>query len=520
MPYQNRMNLRPPEKSVDQTWTPDDIYDAVSSDLNIIHRFAEDRRVERKSAKLTDRILAEYYTVYANKQPHGGVIFFGVEDDGTFSGCSKLSANQLDKIERAHVVYCPEAKVELNHLSVYNDKGEADFIIAIRVYYHESKLVETTRGEAFTRDGSSKRKLTDSEKREIRIKKREIDFEREDVILNWPDDFNLDLVDEYCQKFTKQRCIEETQSPEKILANNRLGRFVNNLFYPNSACALLFANDPRMIFPGAYIRLMKFAGYEERSGENYNLIDGKDFWIQGSLPTLISEAEKIIESEIRNFTGRINGKFQSRPEYPKEVWLEAVVNACVHRSYNFRNMPISVKMFDDKLVVQSPGGFPPPTTATTISDNGHNPRNPYLMEALYYFDQVKCAHEGVRRMNEVMDQAKLPSPEFTEAFNDGNSVKVILRNNVEQRKSFIDSEAKASLDESNYKLLGENEKKIVNYLAEYGSINTTEAGKLLGVSWPTSKKVITKLINMGFCKYSDNNAKGKRNPKKRVILVN
>lgn len=65
-------------------------------------------------------------------------------------------------------------------------------------------------------------------------------------------------------------------------------------------------------------------------------------------------------------------RFYTRPEYPREVWLEAVINACVHRSYNFKYMNIFVKMFDDKFVVESPGGVLPPTTAETIYES-HNP---------------------------------------------------------------------------------------------------------------------------------------------------
>jgi ATP-dependent DNA helicase RecG len=41
----------------------------------------------------------------------------------------------------------------------------------MRVQYREDKLVETTAGDAFIRSGDTKRKLTDDEKREIRITK-------------------------------------------------------------------------------------------------------------------------------------------------------------------------------------------------------------------------------------------------------------------------------------------------------------------------------------------------------------
>ena len=71
----------------------------------------------------------------------------------------------------------------------------------------------------------------------------------------------------------------------------------------------------------------------------------------------------MIGSQLREFTRlESDGKFYTASEYPQDAWYEAVVTACVHRSYNLKNMNIFVKMFDDRLVVESPGGFPPLVT--------------------------------------------------------------------------------------------------------------------------------------------------------------
>lgn len=65
------------------------------------------------------------------------------------------------------------------------------------------------------------------------------------------------------------------------------------------------------------------------------------------------------------------------------------------------------------MVVESPGAFLPPTTADTVFD-AHNPRNPNIMWALYYFDFVQCAFEGTRRMRNEMRAANLPDPIFVQ----------------------------------------------------------------------------------------------------------
>jgi ATP-dependent DNA helicase RecG len=515
---QRQLLFQPPSRAVEQTWTPDDIYEAVESDLSVIDRFKEDKRVERKPARFQSRELGDYFSVYANRQPHGGVIFLGVTDSGEIEGCSCLSQKQLDDIERAGSIYCPEARFTSKNARAYNKDGKADFIIAIRVYYRPDKLVETSSHEAFTREGSSKRKLKELEKREIRIKKREIDYEREDVPLKWPEDFDQALVQEYVSNYARAKALTREQQPEEILADTRLGRRNGPVFHPNVACALLFAKDPRTVFPGAYVRLMRFAGRHERAGQKYNLIDGKDFWIEGPLPRLIAEAEEVIGGEMRSFTRLVDGRFQTSPEYPKDVWLEAVVNACVHRSYNFKTMATFIRMFDDRIVIENPGGFHPPTTAATIADIGHNPRNPYLMNALFYFNLVKCAHEGTRRMKEVMSEAELPAPEFSEVDTGGNLVRVTLRNDFEHRKTFIDASVEVPISADLYKSLTERERTLVNYLAEHREINITGAKNLLEIHWNTAKKTIEALVTKQVCEYVTRRGKKAHDPSLKVRL--
>ena len=208
---------------------------------------------------------------------------------------------------------------------------------------------------------------------------------------------------------------------------------------------------------------------------------------------MIREAEGIVTSQIRDFT-RLgsDGKFYTRPEYPSDVWLEALINACVHRSYNLNNMNIFVKMFDNRLVVESPGAFPPPVTPDNIYDT-HNPRNPHLMNALFYLDYVKCAHEGTRRMRDFMREANLPEPEFTQKEIGFHQVHVTLRNNVEARKEFVEAGALKILGESVYEDSSSEEKMVINFLAENGKINVSDANRILGRDWQTAKVVLETL---------------------------
>jgi ATP-dependent DNA helicase RecG len=56
-------------------------------------------------------------------------------------------------------------------------------LAGMRVHYREDKLVETVSGEAFVREGDRKRRLTEDEKREIKLNKGQLDIESERVSL-------------------------------------------------------------------------------------------------------------------------------------------------------------------------------------------------------------------------------------------------------------------------------------------------------------------------------------------------
>lgn len=489
-------SVTPPRRELRELWTPDDIFAAAQQEgMRILSLFVEDSRVEWKSARYEPKDLGDYFSMWANTQPHGGIIAVGIEKDGQVGGCLSVGSTRVSAFERAGPDYCPDAQYDIRRIEAQRSSGDSDFVLLIRVFYRPDRLVETVRGEAFVRTGNQKRRLNEDEKREIRINKGQIAYEKEPVGLKYPTDFDSLLIRDFCSHYRAKRGLTSDPTQEQILALNHLGKIQAGEFTPNLACALLFAIDPQEVVPGARIRFLRFAGTEEMSGRHYNVV--KDVFVDGPLPRLIQETESILEGQIRDFTRLgTDGKFYTRPEYPYDVWLEAVINGCVHRSYNLKNMNIFIKMFDDRLVVESPGGFPPPVTPDNIYHH-HNPRNPHLMNALFYLDYVKCAHEGTARMRDMMEEANLPAPEFTQQEVGAHQVHVTLRNAVDARKEFVDAAALKLIGESVYEHLTNEEKMVINFIAENGKINITDTNRLLRRDWQTAKKILESLVKKG-----------------------
>jgi ATP-dependent DNA helicase RecG len=230
---------------------------------------------------------------------------------------------------------------------------------------------------------------------------------------------------------------------------------------------------------------------------------------------MIVAIDRIIESQIRTYSklGK-NGKFYTAPEYPYAAWHEAVVNACVHRSYSLKSMNIFVRMFDDRLVIESPGPFMPFVTPENIYDV-HARRNYFLMDALFYLDFVKCENEGTKRIRDSMAAMELPPPEFAQKEIGGAIVRVTLRNNVKERVGWIDKDASDLVGSAVFTDLGTHERRCVNFAAEHKTINASDVMRLTQLNWHAAKKLMMSLTKRSIFDYK---SKFPRDPNAHWVL--
>ena len=365
----------------------------------------------------------------------------------------------------------------------------------MRVHYSEHKVVKTAKGDAFIRVGDQKRRLSPEQVRDLESSKGQVGVELEPCPhYTFPDDF----YEEGIKAFVTNVRERHPNYPDRlttvdILELRRLGQRHGGKFIPNTACVLMFARDPLRAFPGCKIRFLRYEGVVEKTGTRYNVI--KDVPIEGPIPVLVEEAAATLRQQLREFRKLgPDGKFLPVPEYPYEAWFEAIVNACVHRSYGaLRNMNIFIRMFDDRLEFESPGGFPPPVTPETIYDM-HQPRNPHVMDVMMHLNYAQCAREGARRMRESMTALDLPAPHFSQRDEKTfDLVRVLLKNNSKQRSEWVDADVAAVIGPEKAKTLTEHERRAVNFIAEHKKAHTTQIMRLLGIDWQTARKLLERL---------------------------
>lgn len=105
------------------------------------------------------------------------------------------------------------------------------------------------------------------------------------------------------------------------------------------------------------------------------------------------------------------GLFVTDLEYPEFAWKEIIINAIAHRDYNIKGTDIQIKMFDDRITVESLGIFPGIVRPDHIR-TAHFSRNPKIAQFLHEYDYVQEFGEGVDRMFREMKSANLPDPEY------------------------------------------------------------------------------------------------------------
>ena len=228
----------------------------------------------------------------------------------------------------------------------------------------------------------------------------------------------------------------------------------------------------------------------------------------------------------------------------EKVKKELIVNAVTHRAYSITGTDIQIKMFDDHIVVESPGRLPGLVRADNIRFT-HFSRNPKIAEFLKNYKFVKEFGEGVNRMCNELEQVGLKDPVYhTNAFmlqaviynlkvgktiieKTADSLKKLAvavnkslidyqkpaigeeKSAIDDKKSAVDR-IKSAIEQQKY-----NEPSKANILKVYDEIEknqifgTKEIKEILDCSPSTARAVMIKLRDMKVVKAVNGKGKGK-----------
>jgi ATP-dependent DNA helicase RecG len=185
---------------------------------------------------------------------------------------------------------------------------------------------------------------------------------------------------------------------------------------------LYFALRPERLVVQSKVRFVEFPGTEvASSGETVTYRYTEE--LTGTIPQLIARMEQIHKERLAPGVLADGFRVEEVPSVPLFALREAMVNAVCHRDYSLIGANIQVRLFADRLEVQSPGGLPGPVTVANILTESYA-RNPRVADILRDLGYVERHGLGIDNMVQSMKDAHLPPPEF---INSETSFTVILR---------------------------------------------------------------------------------------------
>ena len=440
---------------------------------------------DRKRAKISNQDLANEIASFANA--NGGVIVVGVTDNGEIEGFNKYGLNKLNECQKVVTNYLkttPNYRIEL--INIENNKKEKDIIVLFHIEPSMNTVVRNNKDEVYLRQGDSSIKLNAEQIRSLEYDRKERNFELE--ILNGTsiNDIDIDVVNIY-----KNRIGASELSNEQVLKSRGFLVEKEGNLHLTKAGMLLFGKNPFIYLPNARVRVLKFDGTDFQIGADMNII--KDRTFDKCLYRILDEAKEFINSQLREFTHlNPNGIFETVPEYPEFAWYEGLVNAVTHRDYSNMGEYITVKMFDDRLEILSPGKLGGFVTLENMQTERYS-RNPQIARVLNEFGIVRELNEGVKRIYKEMRKFYLKDPIYLEP--NHHSVLLVLDNNIVMRgKRKMETMLKNNFINDKWNDLNFQEQKVLQAIYDKGEITSEEVSEIIDRGKTTAVKILNKLI--------------------------
>lgn len=381
----------------------------MNIDWEKIIKRGENETTEFKLDSVRNEHLAKELGALANFR--GGRLLLGVSNKGEIVG-----VNRDDNEERLQNV-------------AYNFEPP----LSIRVTRHEMahktildvKIVETsgkpyvykssTRNIYYIRSGSVSREATRAEVRRMFQASAELHFEVTPVSGTTEKNLDLFLVNSFLAEY-------RNISMDELSVDERLALLKNlSLISPDRQSTvlgtLLFGGNPVRFLPGCYAQIAVYEKEDRQSKvRDHRIFSGP---LVSELPLILSF---LANYNPRAFDGA-KAQREERMKYPEFAVREAVVNALCHRDYTMQGAGVRVDVFQDKMVVTSPGGLPNTQTIAGMKTGMSYARNPLLLQYLYDYRYVERLGRGIPKIFASMKDNGNKAPQLLDG---GSYFQIVL----------------------------------------------------------------------------------------------
>lgn len=343
----------------------------------------------------------------------GGKLVIGVNDLGDIVGVPDLEAHEaMEWMEKS--VF--EASIPPILPLVYQQRIDSKVLVIMELsagsnkpYYQKSLGMDKG---TFVRLGRSTMLANADLIEELKWQARGITFDQLPVYHSSVDNLDDMKIEAF---ITHRRSGANASINEELLKSYQIVTKEHHTLYPTVAGILLFGVKPQQSMSEAYILCSHFSGIEGRVAIASRAMNG----------TLFEQYDAAYDFILSclNKSYHITGKRrEEKLEIPSIAVREALMNAILHRNYHISS-PIKVAIYQDRIEIFSPGGFPGPVDTANLESGITYVRNHAIAKILWEYNYIEKMGSGFISIFHSYREEKLQTPQIQEGT---NFIKVIL----------------------------------------------------------------------------------------------
>jgi ATP-dependent DNA helicase RecG len=384
-----------------------DVTRIEKDEMNALLDLNEDHFNDIKSKRIAPAKLQETFVAFANSDD--GDLYIGIEDKSEKGG--RLVG--FDEQEEANAIISTlleetNPAVE-NVLIEFLDTQGSGLLLHFGIP-KSPKVHYTAAGDCYIRVNASKKKIKGERITQLGYSKGAEPYERRAL-----NDVDIEDIKESKLLAAYMYRVGTHLEPESFLRKQRLLTKKDGDWHPNVGCILLFDEEPQATLETRCAVKV----YRLRTTEK----EYKREQLEEMPVTINGAVEEIIANTIDQVAKYIDGaSFQDgekliKLSYPADALKEILVNAVIHRDYSL-NDDIHVRVFDNRVEIQSPGKLPGYMNLSNLYEERFS-RNPNLVRMLHNLPNPvnHDIGEGLDTAKNELKKAGLVDPIFEEKEN-------------------------------------------------------------------------------------------------------
>lgn len=433
--------------------------------------------------------LAQHISAFAN-YPYGGILVYGVNDDGTLFSLAK---NQIDEIVKklGNIAYHNLSNnIQIQHAVLEYNGENLLFIFIPEEQVKPVHLRGRDTSASYYRSGGQTLRMSPKQVQMLIAKSLGITFEENIAREGLTSDEVLRLLDyQALYRILDKNVPKSTDTILNILTEMGYCYEKNDHWTITNLGAILFArslsNFPTL--SGREVVVRKYLGTNNRQLE---------FEQKGSLGYAVG-FEGLIDFIMRN-TGIevIDISRNIKSIYPRVAIREFVANALIHQDFAIDGSPITIEIFSNRLVITNPGA--PLNNINRLLDLPPRSRNERLAQSMLLLNICERRGSGVDRAIEAVEKMFLPPVKF-QTLDDYTKVTLFPQKSLTE----MTKREKILACYQHACLMWEDNEAITNQsIRDRFQLNKNQA--------PTATRILADTVEAGFIKSTDDEFQSKK----------